>query len=283
MSKWSNESIKHNLSEFISEDIKKGYHLDRLILTTYSLENTVLNDIICDLDAVHLIGEGKIDVFYDANSRKPYGILNRICSERYFHMVRLPKLTKDGEKVYAFHPKIILMRYVKPDVESVRYVLIVSSRNISSSNNLDGMVMVYGNVPDSNGPVNEINGKKLSEFMDKIFPEKEEFKKIIEELQHVQFGPEDSDIRMIKFYEGKEIYEEIKDKENLVIVSPFLSDDFIRNLPVKKIAMLISTKKGFASLYDDTVRSLIDSEKVSSCQNICMEGKRRCQMDYRVF
>ena len=56
-----------------------------------------------------------------------------------------------NKTLYAFHPKVMLLRYVNKD--KCRYVILVLSKNISKANLLDVFSVAYADVGGCSSPV----------------------------------------------------------------------------------------------------------------------------------
>lgn len=242
MSNWYNEetlNIETDMPSVIPGEIISGYVTDELWLTTFSLEYDQLNEILYGLDAIKLVAENKVHVYYDIFAKKSDKNESQIISGKCLHAVNL------GE--YAFHPKVILCRYKKKDSKSIRYVIIVSSKNITGADNLDVYAVAYGDVGE-----NDIaNGCKVAEFM-KAFAEES-----FDELKKVNFSADY--ISGIHFLDARGVFEEIQGKDGLIVVSPFLSEDFFSK--IYSPALIISTGEGFASLGEEYIK-----EKIGICR-----------------
>jgi len=256
MSCWQNKNVIKSYSALLPAEYIEGWKLERIILTTFSLHMNQLNALLYDLNAFPLVAKNKVHVFYDAVDRSGKDTKTPIISEKYIHGLRIV----DNKNLYAFHPKILLLRYEKD--EKFRYVLIVTSKNISEATRLDVYGVSYGEVAE--GEEQDNNGKNLSDFLKSISqasnPQCEsELKDIVEEVKRVSFRMnfDEGDVR---FYTANEVWTEVQDKSDLIIVSPFLSDALVNALN-KKVRMIISTEQGFVSLEEKTIEGLINQKK----------------------
>jgi len=264
MGNWSNKdkesktklNIKKKYSQLLPQDKLDGYLPTDIYITTFSLELEQLIDILYQLDVLHLIGRDKVHIFYDKLNRIAETDNKQIISEKYLHGI----VIKEGETLYSFHPKIILVRYENPSNKSIRYVVIITSKNLTNANLLDAFSVAYGDVSQES----QTNGEHLSNFW------KDVLKKagislnnpdICDELRKTNFiQPENQNV---SFYGLDEILDQIKGKKKLIIVSPFLSDGMIdwinnNNCCIDKI---VSTKKGYSSLSEEKIEKLIEEKK----------------------
>ena len=147
-----------------------------------------------------------------------------------------------------FHPKIWILLY-KPtsDNEDVRpYIkIIISSRNLSKSSNLDYAVAMEAPVKDKATQKTLDHAKPLTDWLDYLaqFTPKEKKNSIVTLKEYVSRS-EDALLDSSGVYSGYEfrplgISEEYdkdsidlldRDKDWLIVVSPFLGEDFIKDL-----------------------------------------------------
>lgn len=245
MSNWYNEekeilNIETYMSSVIPGELISGYEIDELWLTTFSLEYDQLNEILFGLDAIKLVAESKVHVYYDIFAKKSDENESQIISGEFLHAVNMGK--------YAFHPKVILCRYKKKDSNSIRYVIIVSSKNITGADNLDVYAVSYGDV----GEKDSANGCQIAEFM-KAFAEES-----FDELKKVDFRADG--ISDIHFLDARGVFKEIQGKDGLIVVSPFLSDALFSQ--IKSPALLFSTSEGFTSLGEEYIKEKTDIFRV---------------------
>ena len=251
-------STKNKYKDLIPDNIIEGYELDAVIVTTFTLHQIQLHKLLYEIGAIPLIKEGKVHVFYDSSARDGKDTTESIISEKYLHGITL----KDGDNIFAFHPKVLLLRYCqKNDIKIIRYVVIVSSKNISTVNLRDVYATAYGDVKEKES--NKNNGKQLAEFIKYIY-DKSDLKNdpfdnidICKDLNKVKFEFGTGLSEDIKFYKSNEVWEEIKDKEGLTIISPFLSSELVEYLK-DKIARIISSEQGYAKLEEKTMEELLN-------------------------
>ena len=259
MSDWNMDKCKVHYSDLIPQSIIKDYDLDSVLCTTFSLQQEQLHELLYEIGAFPLIAKEKVHIFYDGFSRDGKKSFESVISEKLLHEIVL----ENEGKLFAFHPKVVLMRYKKKEsVETIRYVVIVSSKNISTANLWDAYALAYGDV----GTDEHESGRKLAEFIGEIYKkvDKKDISKdfiIPDELRKTKFVPGDeSDAREVIFYKPEEVWDEIKDKSGLTIISPFLSDEFILESK-DNIKNLISTEQGYAKLKEETIKFMLDGNR----------------------
>ena len=118
MSNWYKEvnskkhlEVNHQINQLIPEGLTNEYYLDEVWITTFSLEFEQLELLLEDIGATTLIGNDKVHVFYDGYTQSPIHESNKIISDKCLKPV---KLDNNGT-LYAFHPKVMLLRYVNKD------------------------------------------------------------------------------------------------------------------------------------------------------------------------
>lgn len=244
MSNWINNNeldIKNTFERFIPEEFN-GFTATDAFLTTYSLDTDILGDILYQLKILNLVGKDKVNVFYDFNSRcmeksskdNKGSYIGTFIRESRLHGIRLT----DNEKIYAFHPKMILIRYIKE--ETVKYLTIISSKNISDSDLVDAYAVAWGEVAGEN---EKNNGKALSDIWSSILNKAGMTHDITEELKKVSFAVNGKEV---EFFDAKGVYDRISKLDKLTVVSPFLSDGIVNGL--NNIELLVSDCYGYSML-----------------------------------
>ncbi|MCH5268232.1 MAG: NgoFVII family restriction endonuclease [Lachnospiraceae bacterium] len=235
--------VQNDLAFILPENLRdKSFELTSVYMTTFSLDTRYLIRVLYSLDAIHLIKDNKVHVFYDAFSRsKGQGIVQEI-SEKYLHGIRQEK--------GAYHPKVILLRYKnQTDKNDIRYTLLVMSKNLTDSMLIDAFACVCGKVGAFSEEV-KVNGEKVSEFFKSVFNEcqSSDVQTVLNELRETDFRQENGG--GVNFLNAKEVsgkIEEIKEKSKIIVVSPFLSDEIVGNIS-NNLEMLVSTYNGFSGL-----------------------------------
>lgn len=243
--------------EWINEN---NYRPDKAYITTYSFDTRQLNEVLYELGLFDLIASdkpsekspGKLHVFYDETARHADSNECQAVSSACLHGITL----ETAENVYAFHPKVIMIRYVS-DTSAPGYVILVMSKNISRSNMLEAYAVVCGvveedriaekdvdsdvahNIDYNKADDNDFNGEELARFWEKIIditseydPDTSKNKRShinmddeLKELRKVRFVQPFSG-KTVRFLEGGQVFEKLKASTEVIIVSPFLSDVF---------------------------------------------------------
>ena len=233
-----------------------NYELDFAIGTTYSLDldslvgasislglseetDTVLrNNPIFLLEALRATGDKialfcqKGNIHLPSNPTKLYILL-----EEMVFQVNTPK-KYDIANYPSFHPKFWLIRFTNENGE-VRYRIIVLSRNLTFDRSWDIVFSMEGKKKNEKTAKN----KNLSLFLDYLkefttdSSKKDKINQIMEELEYIEFDLEKGpfeDFDFIPIGVGEEV--SIKDYplfnkplDNLIVMSPFLSKEVIRD------------------------------------------------------
>ena len=251
-------SKKKNYTELIPMELTQGFRLDYAIFTTFTLQQTQLHELLYETGAVALVPKGRVHIFYDKSARDGKGNLESIISEKYLHGINI----QNEGSLYAFHPKVYLFRYINiNDENKVRYVVAILSKNISNADLRDVYFVAYGDYKEDSDDENN-NGKDLADFLKKIIGQSKEAdidNDIINELEKTSFKIEDEKGNVC-FYDAGKVWKEKKKKKNMIVISPFLSQEFI-NDRIANIDCLISTDQGFACLNEESIKNLINEKK----------------------
>ena len=199
--------------------------VEKLFITTYTLElgalKTFLGNLIKD-DIIELEDLDKnIQIYYDS-LRLKHDCNNFLPKERYHEIKR----TKGK---HNFHPKIVLLDYGKEN----GFVIIVSSKNISSSNAIEAYAVAHDNGETDD---KEHNGKAVADFFGSFTKLEESVRERLEKTNFVMGDGENSEnsenVGNISFLTGREVCAKLeqKDVNNLVIVSPFVNMDKLNDL-----------------------------------------------------
>lgn len=243
--------------EWIKEN---NYIPDRAYITTYSFDTRQLNEVLYELGLFDLIASdkpsekspGKLHVFYDETARHADSNEYQTVSSACLHGITL----ETAENVYAFHPKVIMIRYVS-DTSAPGYVIIVMSKNISRSNMLEAYAVACGvveedriaekdvdsdvdhNIDYNKDDDNDFNGEELARFWEKIIAvaSKDDLGTPKNNRSHINMDDELKELRKVRFVqpfsgktvrflEGGQVLGKLKASTEVIIVSPFLSDGF---------------------------------------------------------
>lgn len=247
--------------EWIKEN---NYIPDRAYITTYSFDTRQLNEVLYELGLFDLIASdkpsekspGKLHVFYDETARHADSNEYQTVSSACLHGITL----ETAENVYAFHPKVIMIRYVS-DTTAPGYVIIVMSKNISRSNMLEAYAVACGvveedriaekdvdsdvdhNIDYNKDDDNDFNGEELARFWEKIIDITSEYDPDtpknnrshinmddeLKELRKVRFVQPFSG-KTVRFLEGGQVLGKLKASTEVIIVSPFLSYGFFKRI-----------------------------------------------------
>lgn len=247
--------------EWIKEN---NYIPDRAYITTYSFDTRQLNEVLYELGLFDLIASdkpsekspGKLHVFYDETARHADSNEYQTVSSACLHGITL----ETAENVYAFHPKVIMIRYVS-DTSAPGYVIIVMSKNISRSNMLEAYAVACGvveedriaekdvdsdvdhNIDYNKDDDNDFNGEELARFWEKIIDITSEYDPDtpknnrshinmddeLKELRKVRFVQPFSG-KTVRFLEGGQVLGKLKASTEVIIVSPFLSYGFFKRI-----------------------------------------------------
>ena len=250
MNKDNKWDIKDNISTYeklIWADSIKDYRVTDVILTTYGLDMTALTNMLIAIDCLGVVD--KVHVYYDMLSLvKDAG--NNVIPEENLHGINIYQEDNGVGRKYAFHPKLILLRYEKMDSQEIRYVIAVMSKNITNSNLLDVFCVAYGDVADNCGTASyKRNGGKISGFIEKLAGLSSgcNHHKLCQELEYVNFKCEDSMVKSLEFISQEGIKGKIDDMKDLIVISPFVSDAFFRRYK-EKLACVVSTSEGYGQL-----------------------------------
>ncbi|MCH5194280.1 MAG: hypothetical protein J1F11_09985 [Oscillospiraceae bacterium] len=248
--------IQNDLASLLPDEIKadegKGYVLTDAWLTSFSLDTGYLYDILYSLykpdtsNTLKLIEieNKRLHVFYDKYEKSTEDSIGMAELRGCLHPVGLVK-TGGASHPGAFHPKVILLRYENKNDKKIRYVIFVMSRNLAHSNLMDAFSAAWGDVTDK-----PANGKKVSEFFENCAGKagmRSFGTKIRKELETVNFMMNG---QSVSFLTEKEVFNKIQNKENLIVISPFLAKEFIDNMNAE-LKLLVSTAYGFGSIHTD--------------------------------
>ena len=243
--------------EWIKEN---NYIPDKAYITTYSFDTRQLNEVLYELGLFDLIAAdkpsekspGKLHVFYDETARHADSNECQTVSSACLHGITL----ETAENVYAFHPKVIMIRYVS-DTSAPGYVILVMSKNISRSNMLEAYAVACGvveedrivekdvdsdvdhNIDYNKDDDNDFNGEELARFWEKIIAvaSKDDLGTPKNNRSHINMDDELKELRKVRFVqpfsgktvrflEGGQVLWKLKASTEVIIVSPFLSDGF---------------------------------------------------------
>jgi len=233
-----------NLSSYLKPPF--GYRFDRGFTTTYSLHLDILLTMPMFLDGrllgEHAIVENYVGVVKTINSfRDKFKVyvqkgetqtssLSSKKASRLYELLRY--MVKDihiNTKQSSFHPKLWLLRYESEDGKIKKYKLIILSKNLTNSKDLDIAVVFNGKISDKSKH-KHIN-KSLFYFANKILNDNTFTKKDLEHiawdnidgysLENLYILPRDS--KDLAFVRDNKI------KNKTVVFSPFISNNLFNN------------------------------------------------------
>lgn len=221
--------------EYLSKNVwrEKGYHIDALILTTFSpfdkgtlkmLENglAAAADDTGILSRVFLIG---------CNPHYRKALLNDSPLGRRIFCPDCKITCKEcvgsaGSKPQKYyHPKIWCIRFKSES--DVIWRIVVSSRNLASVSQrlLDGFFVTQAKISatkqDRNNP--------LVELLERIRNADKQYKSLIDEISRLDYNEE------FTFYPNDKLLDALKDADELYVLSPFANGAFINMVNAKSI------------------------------------------------
>lgn len=146
------------------------------------------------------------------------------------------------ENNYSFHPKVWVIKYRDKNRNEL-YRVLVLSRNLTFDRSWDMAIALEGKKVKGKNPRNQ----PLSDFLSFLIPytknkqKKKQIKKLIAELEFVQFDTVDPSIPEVEFCPigiegyGKAETELFETFHKLIIISPFLSETIIKELNDKSL------------------------------------------------
>lgn len=250
-----------------------GYHLDRVIATTFSMDLSMLMtlpvaatifdrsfsgesaepDPLALLQAIRKYAD-RMHCFCQAGRISVPKRHQPLFAHLEKSVIEAAPFNKQG----VFHPKLTLLRFVgdhsslptdHPEYEKrkaeIRYRLLCSSRNITFDRSWDTMVTLDGALGSKSQKKDEQNGP-LAQFFEAL-PDlalrevtqqvQSKFKKIAGELLRVDFELPDG-FRELRFHPlgipGYNVWPFTEQSDHILIISPFLSEDLIRQFQAKK-------------------------------------------------
>ncbi|MEH6945636.1 phospholipase D family protein [Bacillus sp. JJ634] len=227
----------------------EGYQLSRAIGTTYSLELEALLGIPVALSFAQSVevSQKRDRIYLIEALRRSTEHIKVYCQKGKIHVPKAQyplyallenMITQVNINPYSFHPKLWILRYVhQVNPKDIKYRLLVLSRNITFDRSWDVSMCVDGTV----GTRKIRSNQPLVDFVTYLtqqadFEGSQEF---IKELYKVQFdikGDRKSIFQSIGFcpigipnsaYEQDLLH---TDYDNLLIISPFLTDQTVKNL-----------------------------------------------------
>ena len=267
------EPMENRLDFFEIMQPDKGYTIDKIIITTYSLDMNTLIGLLILLGAnsEELRNKSKVELLYILSNMKDKVLLfcqagkinnsSRLEEKNFYYFLEniINPIKLKNRK--SFHPKTYLIRYKEIGKDTCKYKFIVMSKNLTFSKNWELSISLDGkvdtNVKEEDTPVYEFYKYLLTENTNNL----KNFETIIKELKKVKFKNDLGFFDNIEFFpmgiEAK--YTSLIQKEILYkkykkafIISPFLSDNIVKiiytNGDDKAERILISREDSFGKL-----------------------------------
>lgn len=220
----------------------RGYKVTHIFGTSYSVNGSVLNDVIKQT-VIHRNEEFYNNVLFVCQNNRYVGGLGKGDSDPVARILFLEERIIGVEQSGSFHPKVWIFRYEnKKEAEKILYRVAVLSRNTTSQNMLEGGIVLEGFV----GTAKTNSNQGLIDFINSVEAVKgdEVVKQIIEDMEKVEFETEGFDSyaflptkntknKTLSADIKEDIKENIKENkkvENSVAISPFLGNDNFLNV-----------------------------------------------------
>ena len=246
----------------------EGYELDFAICTTYSLDIQALISVMLSLgisksmaeesiqDPISLLDiiqkvKDKIIVFYDATQlHVPKKYMETLVL--FENMLCPVKMSKKGEYIPSFHPKMWLIQYknIKNKNEFL-YRFVVLSKNLTFDRSWDIVFSMEG----KSDKVEYERNKSLINFISNIHDESNnsiksgEIALLLKKIKNVNFNIDNNFnfIPLMPNKSGSAKLEEYILKEdfynNILVISPFISDEIIKYFNEKSDSCSLITRK----------------------------------------
>jgi hypothetical protein len=229
-----------NLSSYLKPPL--GYRFDRGFTTTYSLhldilltmpmfldgrlseENAVVQNYAGVVKAINNF-RNKFKVYVQKGEIQTSSLGSKKAS-RLYELLRpmIKEIPKDTKKS-SFHPKLWLLRYESEDGNTKKYRLIILSKNLTNSKDLDIAVVFDGKYSDKSKH-QQIN-KSLFYFSNQVLSDNTFMQKDLEKiswdnvdgysLENLYILPKDREKLLF--------IEENKIRDEMIIFSPFISNN----------------------------------------------------------
>ena len=265
--------------------VTPGYRVEAVVGTTYSMDLETLLEVPIALGEISVSAKEylqkphylldiikqmahKMCIFCNAGSiyspfRKAEETRNSLIGDRILTLlehciypIQLPAIEK---MICNFHPKIWCIYEVKKDGSDRQVKVMVMSRNLTYSRDLDAVCVLTGKVCDDITEDAQRRHKPLIDFLQWLCENSEQEKKcenvmspIIKALKKVEsFNPDNSMFADYSFlpmgiseeYQGKRFLEELQhQKGDLIVLSPFVDTDTLSALTRHKKRRLLITR-----------------------------------------
>jgi len=286
------------------------YKLDQAIATTFSLnlltlltvplsfakfelkkKDEILNNPVTILEALQR-SSGRFHVFCQNGNIKVPTSPNSLFSYLEKMIIEVSPPNKDG----VFHPKIWVLRFKDEGGKKVFYRFLSLSRNITFDKSWDTILTLEGEVRKRffarNRPLSDFIKALPSLAKRKVSKElQNKLNEVAEEIRHVDFVLPPH-FRELKFWplgiSGKNRFPIRDEYWRILVVSPFLSDKFLKRLGKENTSnLLISRSEELDAIERDTldrfekifVMEEVASENEETGYEISSDAARRTQID----
>ena len=243
------EPIENRLDFFEIMQPERGYIVDKIIVTTYSLDMDTLIGLLILLGAnsEDIKGKNKVELLYILSNMKDKVLLfcqagkimkpSRLEQKSFYAFLEniINPIKLKNKK--SFHPKTYLIRYKELGKDNYKYKFIVMSKNLTFSRNWELSISLDGNVAteeqEKSIAICQFYKYLFSNYLDTA--KLQEFEGIIKELKKVNFKKDlgiFDDIKFLPMGIGEEYTSLIlrKKYKRSFIISPFLSDNIVRTI-----------------------------------------------------
>ena len=256
-----------NISSFLEPPA--GYRFDKSVITTYSLHLDILLTIPLFLDGAlkeeHAVIENyqavvmminrfkdSIQVYVQEGEIKSSAISSKKYSKLY-ELLRDMITEIPTQKYRSFHPKFWLISYKNEDNTDKKYKLIVLSKNLTNSKDLDIAIVFDGTIADDS--IHKNINNKIFNFLDETI---QDTNFSMNELSKIEWMD-------INGYQLTDIFFIPKDKNNI----PFLEDKKFRDECIV-FSPFVDKRTGDKNLFSSNNILVTREDEVNTeiCQNI---------------
>jgi len=262
----------------------RGYKVTHIFGTSYSVNGSVLNDVIKQT-VIHRNEKFYNNVLFVCQNNRYVGGLGKGDSDPVARILFLEGRIIGVEQSGSFHPKVWIFRYEnKKEAEKILYRVAVLSRNTTSQNMLEGGIVLEGFV----GTAKTNSNQGLIDFINSIEAVKDDkvVKQIVEDMEKVEFKTDGFDSYAFLPTKNRTlsagIKEDIKENENIensVAISPFLgTKNFlnVKNIITRQAEYTKEVKTNFQNVdffwYIEDTDSENTSEQVENDSTYSFSG-----------
>lgn len=209
----------------------RGYKVTHIFGTSYSVNGSVLNDVIKQT-VIHRNEEFYNNVLFVCQKDRYAGGLGKGDSDPVARILFLEERIIGVEQSGSFHPKVWIFRYEnKKEAEKILYRVAVLSRNTTFQNMLEGGIVLEGFV----GTDKTDGNQGLIDFFNSVEAVKDDevVKQIVEDMEKVEFETEGFDSYAFLPTKNGAFSTDINKNKNAkksVAISPFLGNQNFLNV-----------------------------------------------------